>query len=74
VSLIHAVHDRVHSFDHRPFQPSLCGGCLLCVALDDHLVVADEDRPGLRTLVTALPQEGQGQLQAIGCGTLNRRV
>ena len=74
VYLVRTVQNCLYPFGHRLLQPGLYVRRLLCITLDDHLVVADEDRPGLRTLVTALPQEGQGQLQAIGCGTLNRRV
>src|ERR671921_2245955 len=41
-SLIPAVQNDVHPFDHRLLQPGLCG-CLACIGLDNHLVVADED-------------------------------
>ena len=50
----------------KPLRPTL-----LCVALDDHLVVADENRHGPWTLVPTLPQQGQRQLQAVGAGPLN---
>src|SRR5918995_2104526 len=72
--LSRAVQDYVHPFDHRLLQPDLCGGCLLCVALNDHLVMADEDRHGSGTLASALPQQGQRQLQTVGSGTLDRGV
>jgi hypothetical protein len=44
--LIRAVQNCLHPFDHRLLQPGLCGRRLLCVALDDRLVVADEYRLG----------------------------
>jgi hypothetical protein len=44
--LIRAVQNCLHPFDHRILRPGLCGRCLLCVALDDRLVVADEYRLG----------------------------
>ena len=44
--LIRAVQNCLHPFDHRILQPGLCGRCLLCVALDDRLVVADKYRLG----------------------------
>ncbi len=58
VYLTRAVQNYVHSFDHRSFQPNLYIRRLLCFALDDHLVVAGEDRHSSRTLVPTLPQEG----------------
>jgi hypothetical protein len=42
VYLIPVVYDGVHPFDHRLLQAGLCLRRLLCVALDDYLVVADE--------------------------------
>jgi hypothetical protein len=69
-----AVHNRVHAFDHRLLQPGLHTRRLLCVALDDYLVVADKNWHSTWTLVPALPQESQRQLQAVGCGALDRSV
>src|SRR5829696_369140 len=74
VSLISAVHNGVHSIDHRFLQPGLHVCRLLCFAFNDHLIVAHENRHGVRTLVSTLPQEGQCQLQAVGSGALDRRV
>jgi hypothetical protein len=62
VSLVRAVHYSVHHFDHRSFQPSLCGCGLFCVALDEYLIVIVKNRNGPWTLVSTLPQEGQRQL------------
>jgi hypothetical protein len=68
------VQNGVHPFGHRFLQPGHYVCCLLGVALDDHLVVAHEDRHGLRTLVPTLPQQGACQLQAVGSGSLDRGV
>jgi hypothetical protein len=54
---IRAIHNGVHPFDHRFLQPGLCVRRLLCIALDHHLVVADEDQHGPWALVLTLPQE-----------------
>jgi len=56
VYLVCAVQNCLHPFDHRLFKPGLCLRYLLCAALDDHLVVADEHRHGSRTLSSTLPQ------------------
>jgi hypothetical protein len=64
-----AVHNGVHSFDHRLLQPRLCVRRLFCVALNNYLVVANKDWHNPRTLVPAFPQEGQRQLQAVGSGS-----
>src|SRR5215203_7088468 len=69
-----AINDGVHPFDHHPLQPSLYVCRLLCFALDDHLIVADEDWHGPWTFVPTLPQQGQRQLQAVGSGSLDRCV
>jgi hypothetical protein len=74
VHFIHAVHDGIHPFDHRLLQPGLCVHRAFCIALDDYLVVADENRYGRWTLVPTLPQKRQCQLQAVGCGSLDRRA
>jgi hypothetical protein len=58
VYLVRVVQDRYYPFNHRLLQPSLGFYRLLYVALDDYLVVTDEDRHGSRTLVPTLPQEG----------------
>jgi hypothetical protein len=44
--LTRAVHNGVHTLNHRLLQPNLCVRRLLCVALDDHFIVADENRDG----------------------------
>jgi hypothetical protein len=74
VYLVRAVQDCLHPFDHRLLQPALGLFALILAAMDDHLVVANKDRHSPRTLVSTLPQQGQRQLQAIGCGSLDRRV
>ena len=74
VSLIHAVQNGVHAFDHRLFQANLCVRCPLYIALDGYLVVAHEDRRSPRTLASTLPRESQGQLQAVRPCALDRRV
>jgi hypothetical protein len=56
--LLRAVQNCLHPFDHRPFYPGLYVCRLLYVALDEHLVVADENWHGPRTLAPTLPQEG----------------
>jgi hypothetical protein len=57
VCLSSAVQDGIHSFDHRPFQPSLHFRCLFCVALDDHLIVTGKYREGPWTFASTLPQK-----------------
>ena len=42
--LVRAVCDGVHPFDHRLLQPDRYIFCLLCITLDDHFVVAHENR------------------------------
>src|SRR5215216_655800 len=74
IYLTRLVHDDVHPFDHRLLQPLLRLLGLVGVTLDDHLVVADEDRNSPRALASALPQEGYAQLQAVGSGSLDRCV
>jgi len=74
VYLIRTVYDGIHSFDHRLLQPALGLFALVLVALEDYLVVTDKHRHGSWTLVPALPQEGQRQLQAVSSSTLDRRV
>jgi hypothetical protein len=63
VHLIHAIQYCLHPFDHRSLQPDLCLRRLFCVALDDHLVVADEDWHSPGTPVSTLPQEDVTFLQ-----------
>jgi hypothetical protein len=58
VYLVCAVQNCCYTFEHRSLQPRLYVRRLLCVALDDHLVVADEYRHGPWALVPTLPQEG----------------
>jgi hypothetical protein len=58
VYFVRAVHNGVHPFDHRPFQPSLRVYCSFCVALDDHLIVTDKYRHGPWAFVSTCPQEG----------------
>jgi hypothetical protein len=72
--LVRAVHDGIHPFDHRLLQPALGLFASILVALDNYFVVADENRHGLRTLVSSLPQQGQYEFQAVGCDSLDRRV
>jgi hypothetical protein len=55
VYLTCAVRDGIHLFDHRLLQPSLYAGRLLCAALDDHLVAADEDQHSPPTFASSLP-------------------
>src|SRR5215217_7230664 len=74
VYLIRAVQNGIHPFDHRLLQPVLHVHRLLCITLDDHLVVADEYRHGPETLVPTLPQKRQCQLQAVGSRALDRSV
>ncbi len=74
VYLVRAVQNCLHPFDHRLLQPSLCVRCLLCVALNDYLVVCHKDRCGTGTLVPTLPQKRQRQLQSVSCGPLDRSV
>src|SRR5215204_5581551 len=69
-----AVHNGVHTFNHRLLQPALSLFASIFVALDDHLVVANKDRHGPWTLIPTLPQEDQRKLQAVGAGALDRGV
>src|SRR5215203_4798523 len=57
VYLIRVVQNLVHPFDHRLLQPSPCVRRLLCGALDDHLVVANEYRDCPWAFAPTLPQE-----------------
>src|SRR5918999_1668605 len=68
------IHNGVHPFDHGLLHLGLCPRPLPCVALDDYLVMADEYRHGSRTFASSLPQKRQCQLQAVGCGSLDRGV
>ena|SRR5215217_1607237 len=61
----------VHSIDHSFLEPYLSLLRLIGVALDDHLVVANENRHGPWMLASAFPQQHQRQLQAVGCGSLD---
>src|SRR3712207_6195750 len=72
--LTNAVQGDVHPFNHRACQPSNCARRLICIALDDHLVVTDENRHGSWALAPTFPKKSQGQLQAIGSRSLNRRI
>ena len=72
--LARVAYNGVHPFGHRSSQPGLCVRRLLYVTFDDHLIVADENRYGPWTLARTLLQESQRQLQAVGCGSLDRRV
>jgi hypothetical protein len=58
VYLVRVVQNCFHTFDHRLLQPDLYLRRPHCITLDDHLVVADENRYGTWTLVPTLPQEG----------------
>jgi hypothetical protein len=53
------VNNGVHSIDRRLLQPAPGFLALILVALDDYLVVADENRRGLCTLIPVLPEQGQ---------------
>src|SRR5215213_8672315 len=75
VSLIRAVQNGVHAVDHRFLQPGHYVCRLLCFALDNHLIVANEHWHSLWALAPVFPQqEGQRQLQAVGSGPLDRCV
>jgi hypothetical protein len=50
------------------------GHRLLCIALDDHLIVTDKYRQGSWARVPTLPQESQRQLNAVRCGSLDRSL
>jgi hypothetical protein len=69
-----AFHNSIHPLDHRVLQPSLRFFRKPCIALHDHLIVADEHRHGPWALASTFPQEGQRELQTISCGSLDRRV
>src|SRR5215216_1219609 len=74
VYLVRAVQNCLHPFDHRLLQPSLCVCGLLCVALDNHLVVTDKDWHSTWALAPTLPQKRQCQLQAVCSGSLDGSV
>jgi hypothetical protein len=57
VSLTCAVQYGLHPIDHRLLQPDLCVRRLIGVALDDHLIVANEYRHRSWALVPTLPQK-----------------
>jgi hypothetical protein len=55
VYFVRAAQNCLHPFDHRPLQPDLCISRLLYITLEDHFVVAHEDRHGSWALVPTLP-------------------
>jgi hypothetical protein len=55
VYLVQAMQDRLHPFDHCLLQPGLCLRRLVCITLDNHLVVADKCGDGLGALTSSLP-------------------
>src|SRR5215207_11496396 len=55
VYFIHTPQNRLHPFNHRILQPGSYVRRLLCVALDDYLVMAHENRHGTWALVPTLP-------------------
>jgi hypothetical protein len=66
--------NRLHPFDHRPFQPSPCVLRQFRNALNDYLIVCHNDRNSAGPVVPTLPQERKRQVQAVCCGSLDQGV
>src|SRR5215217_85514 len=68
------VYHGVHAVPHRLLQAGLDLLGLSFVALDYDLVVYGEDGCCAWALVPALEEESQGELEAVGAGSLDRKV